>query len=104
MELVTSFIDLVLHLEQVGHGLFEAFGPEVASAFGIDELNIDPKPVATALHRTFQHVTDVQFAADALHIYRLAFEGKGGVSRNHEQGRVANQAPTVGSEACGRPG
>ena len=42
------------------------------SSFGVDELDIHPEPVAAALHRAFEHVADVQFAADLPHIGRFA--------------------------------
>jgi hypothetical protein len=56
--------DFVLHVEKVGDGLIEAFGPEVIATFGIDKLHVHPEPAPAALHGAFEHVTDVQLAPD----------------------------------------
>jgi hypothetical protein len=42
--------DLVLHVEEVGHGLVEALGPEVIAGFGVDELDVDAHAATAALH------------------------------------------------------
>ena len=60
--------DFVLHIEQIGDGFVETFGPQMIAGFGIDKLHVHPKPVAATLHRAFQHVADVQLAADLLEI------------------------------------
>ena len=66
--------DFVLHIEQIGDRFVEALGPKVIAGFGVDQLDVDPKPVAATLHRTFEHVADVQLAPDLLHVDRFAFE------------------------------
>ena len=43
--------DLILHVKQIGDRLFEALGPKVLAGFRIDQLHIDAKPLAAALHR-----------------------------------------------------
>ena len=90
--------DLVLHVEEVGYGLVEALGPEMIASLGVDELDIDPHAVAAALHRTFEHVAHVQFAADLLHVEGLALVGKGGVTGDHER---ASDAREIGGQALG---
>lgn len=54
------------------------------AGFGIDQLNIHPKPIAASLHGTFEHIADVQLASDLLYIDGFAFEGESGVTRDHE--------------------
>ena len=63
--------DFVLHIEQIGDRLVEALGPKVVAGFGVDQLHIDPKPVAATLHRAFEHIADVQLASDLLYDRRL---------------------------------
>jgi hypothetical protein len=66
------------------------------AGFGVDQLYIDPKPVATALYRAFQNVIDIQFAADPFHIDRFALERECGVARDDEragdEGKFRGQA------------
>src|SRR5215510_8554633 len=77
--------NFILHIEQIGNGLVEALGPKMIAGLDVDQLHVDPKPVAASLHRAFQHVTDVQLAADPSKINRFAFERKCGVSANDER-------------------
>jgi hypothetical protein len=42
--------NLILQLEQVGHVLLEAVGPQVRAGFGVDKLRIDAHSVLIALH------------------------------------------------------
>ena len=42
----------------------------------IDQLRGDPDLIALALHRTFEHIADVQVSADLPHIDSLAFVEK----------------------------
>src|ERR1700748_1023890 len=50
--------DFVLHVEEIGEGLVEPFGPEVIAGFRVDQLHIDTKPAAATLDRPFEDVTD----------------------------------------------
>src|SRR6267142_6201131 len=43
--------DFVLHVEEVSDGLIKALGPKVIAGFGVDQLYVDPKPVAATLYR-----------------------------------------------------
>jgi hypothetical protein len=56
----------------------------VIAGFGVNQQHIHPKSVTATLHRAFEHVADVQFAADLLEINGLAFVGECGVSTNDE--------------------
>jgi tetratricopeptide (TPR) repeat protein len=38
--------DLVLHLQEIGAGGVELFGPEMRAALGVDELGVDPRLIA----------------------------------------------------------
>jgi len=68
----------------VSRRLIEPFGPKVIAAFGINKLRVDPKPIAASLYRAFEHVADVQFAADLLEIDRFAFIDECGVAADHK--------------------
>ena len=60
--------DLVLHVEEISDWLVEALGPEVRAGLGFDQLHVDAHPVSRALHAAFEHVANVEFAADLLEI------------------------------------
>ena len=68
--------DLVLHLQQIGAGGVELFGPEMGAALGVDELRVDPHPVAAGLHRTLQHIAHAQILADRLGVAGLPLKVK----------------------------
>ena len=76
--------DRVLCLQQIGAGRVELFGPEVSAAAGVDELGVDPHPVAARLHRSFENIAHAQILADRLRVDRLALEGHGSVARDDE--------------------
>ena len=63
----------------------------MVGGFGIDQLHVHPKPVAAPLHRAFEHVADVQLAADLFEINRFAFVSKCGVSADYERAADARQ-------------
>jgi len=42
--------DRVLRLQQIGAGCVELVGPQVSAAAGVDELGVDPHPIAARLH------------------------------------------------------
>ena len=69
--------DRVLRLQQIGAGRVELFGPEVSAAAGVDELGVDPHPIAARLHRAFENIAHAQILADRLGVDRLALEGHG---------------------------
>ncbi len=58
--------DRVLRLQQIGAGRVELFGPEVSAAAGVDELGVDPHPIAARLHRAFENIAHAQILADRL--------------------------------------
>ena len=60
--------DFILNVEEVGERFIKAIRPQVLAAFGINQLRIDAQAVATALHRPFEGVANVQFAADSEYI------------------------------------
>ena len=76
--------DRVLRLQQIGAGRVELFGPEVSAAAGVDELGVDPHPIAARLHRAFENIAHAQILADRLGVDRLALEGHGRVARDDE--------------------
>jgi hypothetical protein len=92
--------NLVLHIEEVGNWFVEALGPQMISSLDVDQLHIYPKPVATALHGTFEDITDVQFTSELLYVDGFTLERERGVARNHERAIDARQ---VCGEALGHP-
>jgi hypothetical protein len=46
--------DFVLHIEEVGHGLIEALGPEMSPALRVDKLHVDAQPICGALDATLK--------------------------------------------------
>src|SRR5260370_30929790 len=79
--------DLVLEIEQVGWRLVEALGPQMRAALRVDELRIDPDPVARVLHAAFEHVSHAELATDLAGVDRLSLISEGGVARDHENAR-----------------
>ena len=92
--------DFVLHVEEIGERLVEPLGPEMIAGLGVDQLHIDAHAVSAALDAAFQHIADVQLAADLLQIDGLALVGEGGVAPDHE--RAAN-ARKIGRQALRDP-
>ena len=76
--------DLVLHFEEIGHRLVEAFSPEMLAVFGVDELDIDAHAAGVALNRPFEHIADPKLLADFPRVDILAFEREGGIAGDHE--------------------
>ena len=76
--------DRVLRLQQIGAGRVELFGPEMRAGAGVDELGVDPHPIAARLHRAFENIAHAQILADRLGVDRLALEGHGRVARDDE--------------------
>ena len=76
--------DFVLHVEEICERLVEPLGPEMIARFGVDDLNIDPHAVSTALHAALEGIADVQLTADRLHVERLALVGEGGVAPDND--------------------
>jgi hypothetical protein len=76
--------DRVLRLQKIGAGRVELFGPEVSAAAGVDELGVDPRPIAARLHRAFENIAHAQILADRLGVDRLALVSHGRVVRDDE--------------------
>jgi hypothetical protein len=64
----TACHDLILHFEEIGEGLVETVGPEMAAALGVNQLSIDAHLVLIALHRTLKHIANAEFPADFLRV------------------------------------
>jgi hypothetical protein len=86
--------DRVLHLQQIGAGRVELFSPQMSAAAGVDELGVDPHPIAARLHRAFENIAHAQILADRLGVDRLALEGHGRVARDDES--IAEACETGG--------
>jgi hypothetical protein len=68
--------DVALHRKEVLRRLVAALRPQMRVARRIDQLRGDTDLIALALHRTFEHIADVQVLADLPHIDSLAFVEK----------------------------
>ena len=88
--------DLVLHVEEISQRLVEAVGPKVIAGLRVDELHVHPHATRVALDRAFEHVADAKLLADFPSVDILAFEGEGGIARDHER---AAEARDVGGQA-----
>jgi hypothetical protein len=88
--------DLVLHLEQVGHGLVEALGPEMRAGLGIYELDVDAQPITGALNAALQYVAHVQITPDRLQIDVFSLVAEGSVASDHER---TGDAREIGGQA-----
>jgi hypothetical protein len=61
------------------------------AGFGINQLHVDPQAAAAALHRTLEHISNVQLAADLAHVGRLPLVGERGIAGDHERAANARQ-------------
>jgi len=60
--------NFVLDVKQISYGFVETFCPQVFAGFGVDKLNIDPKPISSTLDGPFNDIANVQIPADLLEI------------------------------------
>src|ERR1700726_4455265 len=63
--------DLVLHIQEVGALLVEAFGPQMRAALRINELRVESDPFARVLHAAFEDVSHAELAADLAGVDRV---------------------------------
>ena len=56
----------------------------MSAAAGVDELGVDPHPIAARLHRAFEDIARAQILADRLGVDRLTFVGEGRIARDDE--------------------
>jgi hypothetical protein len=56
--------NLVLHVKEVGNGLFEALCPEMITRLGVDKLDVDAHAICAPLHAALERVAHVEVAAD----------------------------------------
>ena len=66
--------NFVLHIEKIGDGFVEPFGPEMVAGFSVYELHIDAQPVAATLYRALQDIADVQLGTELPYVDGLSFE------------------------------
>jgi hypothetical protein len=77
--------DLVLDGKDVEERAVVTLGPQLVARRGIDELRIDPDPVAVLTDATFDDISNTQILCDPLHRDRLAPKGERRLPRNDEQ-------------------
>jgi hypothetical protein len=83
--------DLVLHIQEVGALLVEAFGPQMRAALRINELRVESDPFARVLHAAFEDVSHAELAADLAGVDRFALIGKSRVARDRENARAPRE-------------
>ena len=76
--------DFVLHVQEVGQGLFEAIRPHVIADLCVDKLHVHAHAIAAALDAALQNIADIQFTTDLLQIDRLALIGESGATPDDE--------------------
>jgi len=77
--------DFVLKFEHVFERAIEAVGPEMRSSLGVNQLRGDAHPVPALADRAFEDIADAEFAADLLHVDRLALVGEGRIPGDDEE-------------------
>ena len=76
--------DFVLHIEEIGQGLVEPFRPEMIPRSGVDELDVDAHATSHSLDAALEHIADVQFPANHLHVERLASVSERRIAGDHD--------------------
>jgi hypothetical protein len=76
--------NLVLHVEEIGALLVEAFGPQMPSALGIDELRVEPHSPGCVLHAPLENIPHAQLVADLADVDWLVLISKSGAARDHK--------------------
>ena len=77
--------DLILQLEDIVEGAFEALGPQMRPGGRIDQLPGDPHPVRRLAHAAFQHIAHAELTADLFHVDSAALVGEARIACDHEQ-------------------
>ena len=105
LELTEDVIrDLGLDGEHVFDRSVPLLRPDMGAGLRIDKLRGGADTPALALDRAFQHIADIQFAADLAHVRRFALVGFGRISGDHVD--VANPGQigdNVLGQAVGQP-
>src|ERR1700730_11508324 len=57
----------------------------MVAGFDVNELHINSQPVATTLHRAFEHVPDIQLPTELLHVDGFPFEGERRVAGDNKR-------------------
>ncbi len=78
--------DLILQSEDVGQVAVEAFGPHGVSGCAVNQLGIDPQPVAGLANAALNDMGNPQPPRDLGHIDRPPLEGEGGVAGDNRKG------------------
>ena len=92
--------NFILDGEDVREVAVVAVGPNVVAGLAVDQLGVDPNPIAGLADAAFQHVGDVELARDLADIESLALERECGVAGNDREGRDLRQ---VGDDVVGYP-
>ena len=82
---------LILQLEDVVEGAFEAVGPDMRPGRRIDELARDAHAVRRLAQAALQHIAHAELAAHLLRIHGSALVGEARVARDDEEPADARQ-------------
>ena len=61
------------------------------AGFGIDQLGVDPDPIARASDAALQHIAHPELAADLLGVHRFVLVGEGRIAGDHEYPEAPRQ-------------
>lgn len=79
--------DRVLRFRKASAIGVEAIGPDVSSAFRIDQLHVDPNLLTHPPHTAFENVANPELMPYLLQVAEFALIGKRGVASDHEASR-----------------
>ena len=92
--------NLILDGEDIGEVAVVAVGPDMVAGLAVDQLGVDPHPVAGLADAAFEHMGDIELARDLADIESLALERECGVPGNDREGRDLRE---VGDDVVGYP-
>jgi len=76
--------DLALRFGEVSALGLESIGPNMRTAFRVDQLNIHPNLIAGPPDAALEDIAGAEVSADLLHVGRLAFISEGPIAGDHE--------------------
>ncbi len=76
---------LVLKLEDIFERAVEPIGPQMRAGHRVDQLADNAHATAGLAHRAFEHVPNAEFAADLLHVDRLALVREARIAGDDEE-------------------
>jgi len=90
--------DLALNPCEVDAIDVEAVYPQMRAAYGVGELDIEPKQITRPPNAAFDDIADAEFATDLFHVNRLVFVSKRSVPGDH---KAAGNLREIGGQVVG---